>query len=402
MSKLNLIIRNGKPNADGSFNIKIAISAKGQTSYLATKYNVNSAKEWRNGRVVKRADADLINRKLSILLMECEDTIDETPDAEFMTASELRSLLANRNKPTDLIVDYCRSFIEKLKANGQDSYAQNMGYTLKYLTECFGERVTFREITSGTLEKWERFMFECGNSSTTVNIRMTHLKALLNAAINDEIVEYRVFPFRKYRIPQKAVRDLCISKDELKTLEKAVFKGVAAKRMNTARDLFFLSFYCAGINLTDLMEANLTGDELSFVRKKTANKKQGEKLVRITIQPEARAIMDRYMDENGRLDFGYNYRDYEQFRSFVTKSLNRIGEELGFEKRLMFYSARKTFCQFGYELGIPLFVLEYAIGQTIKDASNRPIFNYIKIMQNQADAAIRAIIDYSKADEPEQ
>ena len=92
---------------------------------------------------------------------------------------------------------------------------------------------------------------------------------------------------------------------------------------------------------------------------------------------------------------GYNYRDYEQFRSFVTKSLNRIGEELGFEKRLTFYSARKTFVQFGSELGIPLYILEYAIGQTIKEANNRPVFNYLKIMRNQADLAVRTIIDYS-------
>jgi hypothetical protein len=62
----------------------------------------------------------------------------------------------------------------------------------------------------------------------------------------------------------------------------------------------------------------------------------------------------------------------------------------------MFYSARKTFCQFGYELGIPLYILEYAIGQTIKDANNRPIFNYIKIMRSQADDAIRKILDYVK------
>jgi hypothetical protein len=82
-------------------------------------------------------------------------------------------------------------------------------------------------------------------------------------------------------------------------------------------------------------------------------------------------------------------------------ALNEIGEMLGFEKRLMYYSARKTFCQFGYEIGVPLYVLEYAIGQSIKEAGNRPIFNYIKIMRQQADYAIRAIIDYSKSDDDE-
>lgn len=178
-------------------------------------------------------------------------------------------------------------------------------------------------------------------------------------------------------------------------MREASFSGISEKRLSTARDLFMLSFYCAGINLTDIMDANLDGEILTFIRKKTADKKQGEKKVSLTIQPEARDIINKHITPDGKLDFGYHYSDYGQFRSFVTKSLNRIGEMLGFEKKLMFYSARKTFCQFGYELGIPLYVLEYAIGQTIKDANNRPIFNYIKIMRKQADFAIRTIIDYS-------
>lgn len=43
------------------------------------------------------------------------------------------------------------------------------------------------------------------------------------------------------------------------------------------------------------------------------------------------------------------------------------------------------------QLGIPLETLEYCIGQSMK--SNRPIFNYVKIMRQHADVAIRQIID---------
>lgn len=149
------------------------------------------------------------------------------------------------------------------------------------------------------------------------------------------------------------------------------------------------------------MDARLDDNTINFVRKKTAAKKQGEKGVSLTIQPEARAIIDKYITESGTLDFGYNYSQYEQFRSFVTKGLNKIGEDLGFEKKLMFYSARKTFVQFGQQLGIPLYVLEYSIGQSIKDSNSRPIFDYMKVMRFQADLAIRKIIDFSLDDKPE-
>ena len=63
--------------------------------------------------------------------------------------------------------------------------------------------------------------------------------------------------------------------------------------------------------------------------------------------------------------------------------------------RITFYSARKSFVQHGFELGIPLEVLEYCIGQSMK--VNRPIFNYVKIMSRHADEAIRKIVDNTKA-----
>ena len=270
-----------------------------------------------------------------------------------------------------------------------------MSYTLKYLLECFGDNASLQSFNLTALKLFEKHLRTSGSSDTSINIRMTHHKALLNAAVNEGVVEYKVFPFRTYKMPDKNVRDIWISKDELRALREAEFKGVSERRLSVARDLFMLSFYFAGINLTDLMDARLDGDTINFIRKKTATKKRGEKEVSLTIQPEAKVIIDKYITDDGTLNFGYHYSEYEQFRSFVTKSLNRIGKELGFEKKLMFYSARKTFVQFGQQLGIPLYVLEYAIGQSIKEANQRPIFDYMKVMRFQSDLAVRTIIDFS-------
>ena len=50
-----------------------------------------------------------------------------------------------------------------------------------------------------------------------------------------------------------------------------------------------------------------------------------------------------------------------------------------------------SFVQHGFDLGVSLEVLEYCIGQSMK--SDRPIFNYLKVMRRHADEAIRKIID---------
>lgn len=395
MATLFLSVRETQKNADGSYTIKVAIGSQSKTTYIATRYRIDNIKQWKDGKVVRHPDAEYINRQLKKLLWEYEEIYDNMPNPD-VSASDIRKYILSQHRKSDSLKDYAGRYVERLKSEKSASYVQNMGYTLKYLLECFGESMSLQGFTVTSLSVFEKYLRNAGSSDTTINIRMTHLKALLNAAVNEGVVEYKIFPFRNYKLPTKNVRDICISKAELAKLREAGFSGVSEKRLTVARDLFLLSFYCAGINLTDLVTAKLDGDILTFVRKKTAEKKTGgDKEVSMTIQPEARAIIDKYINADGELDMGYHYKDYEQFRSFVTKSLNRIGEELGFEKRLTFYSARKTFVQFGSELGIPLYILEYAIGQTIKEANNRPVFNYLKIMRQQADLAIRTIIDYS-------
>lgn len=387
-----------KPNNDGSYSIKIAIRTNNTSAYITTPYKITSAIQWSGNRVVRNPQAAAINNALLKDIAVYEQRLAKLPNMS-LTASQVKKYLEKYSTSIEQIKTYVEQMIAGFHSEGRDSYAKNMGYTLKYLMECFGEGVCFEDINVGAICEFEKFLKKRGDSTTTINIRMSHLKAILNSAVDNEVAEYKVFPFRKYKMPAKEIRDICISRAELQKLKAAEFAGVSARRLTVARDLFMLSFYLGGINLTDLWDADVSGDVLTFVRKKTADKKQGEKRISITIQPHARAIIDKYITEGGRLDFGYKYSQYEQFRSFVTKSLNRIGTDLQFEKKLMYYSARKTFCQFGFELGIPLYILEYAIGQTVKDANNRPIFNYIRIMRAQADEAIKAIIDYSEGTE---
>lgn len=395
MAQLSFVIVPSRPNSDGSHQIRLKISNNRSIRYISTKYRVEKEAQFQNGRVVKHPQAIAINQALNIMLGDYENRLSKMSNPK-ASATQIKAFLEADYLHNDLLSEFAEYYIAELRANGQDSYAQNMGYTLKYLLECFGENIALSDINTTALNEWEKWLIRFGYSPTTINIRMTHLKALLNAAVTEGVVEYKIFPFRGYRMPTKNVRDICISKPELERLRTAEFSGVSAKRLTVARDLFMLSFYCAGINLTDLMDATFDSGVLTFIRKKTATKKKGTDIkVSITIQPEAKEIIDKYVNEQGRLEMGYNYADYGQFRSFVTKSLNRIGEELGLEKKLMFYSARKTFVQFGTEIGIPLYILEYAIGQTIKEANNRPIFNYLKVMRQQADLAVRTIIDYT-------
>ena len=124
----------------------------------------------------------------------------------------------------------------------------------------------------------------------------------------------------------------------------------------------------------DLMQYNFKDAKImEYVREKSKNTKKGDMKISFTIPEEAKPIIKRWMGRNGKLDFGYKY-SYPNFRNYVTKEIIRLGERLEVESHVVYYSARKSFVQHGFELGIPLETLEYCIGQSMK--SNRPIFNY--------------------------
>lgn len=120
---------------------------------------------------------------------------------------------------------------------------------------------------------------------------------------------------------------------------------------------------------------------------------RGDKMISLTIPPEAKPIIKEWIGRNGKLNFGYDYT-YENFRNYVTKQISRLAKKLGIDRRVVYYSARKSLVQHGFELGVNLEVLEYTIGQSMK--KNRPIFNYVRIMRSHADKAIRSILDNLK------
>ena len=78
----------------------------------------------------------------------------------------------------------------------------------------------------------------------------------------------------------------------------------------------------------------------------------------------------------------------------VNKYLRDIAAMTGIKHRITFYSARKSFAQHAYDLGVPLSTIEYCMGQKMKE--DRPIFAYVKVMKKHADVCIRQVLDNIK------
>ena len=216
-------------------------------------------------------------------------------------------------------------------------------------------------------------------------------RTIANRAIRMQLVTYSVHPFTYWKRPADPERELDISVEDVRAIRDAQPR---LKKQRIARDIFMLSYYLGGINLIDLLEIDFRGvSVLEYTRHKSRNMKLSDKRISFTLQPEAKELISKWINRNtGRLDFGYKF-SYKNFLAYVTRSIKSLAKDIDIQdyRKVCYYTARKSFVQHGFDLGISLEVLEYCIGQSVKN--NRPIFNYLKIMRKHADVAFRQILD---------
>ena len=390
MTTLKLAVVPAKVLKNGKHKIRIAIGHKRITKYLVTRFVVDSPDHLQDGQVVDTPDASRINVKLRNLLNTYQEALDRI-NANSYTCAQIVDYLQNMKQGSTTFSEAAESYITDILKEGRRSTAELYRRTSNYFLN-FAERdIMLEGITPRTVKDFDLYLRDRGLNPVSRGTYIVRLKAIINRAIRDNKVDYDTHPFEFYEKPGGSVRELDISVEDVRLIRDS---NPAEKSLRMARDLFMLSYYLGGINLVDLMQINFKGrTTIEYVREKSKNTKKGDKKVCFTIPEEAWPIIRRWMGKNGKLDFGYKYT-YDNFRKYVTHEIVRLGERLGIQQHVVYYSARKSFVQHGFELGIPLETLEYCIGQSMK--ANRPIFNYVKIMRKHADEAIRKILDNLK------
>jgi len=401
MATIKLAVLKHTRAKDGSYNIRITIVHRSDTHYIVTPYRVNSLTEFVDGIVVRLPNAHQMNIELRNLLNDYEQRLASIPCPDDYTCQQLRDLLKGMRPRTSTATfqQVSEEYQRELVKDGQQSYAGMLNNSLKKFLAFHNGDMFLSEITTTTISELERWMKRSGASQTYTSMVLSMTRTIINRAIRQQLVTYQVHPFLYWKRPADEEREIDISLEELRTIRDSKPR---LRKQIVARDLFLLSYYLGGINLIDLLAIDFRGiSVLEYVRHKSRNTKTTDRRISFTIQPEAWEIINKWKNRNtGRLDFGYKF-SYKNFLRYVTRGIKSLAEDLQLpsQKKICYYSARKSFVQHGFDLGISLEVLEYCIGQSVK--SNRPIFNYLKIMRRHADTAIRQIIDNLNGDAAE-
>ena len=391
MATLSPTIFKAKQLSNGKHKIRIAIRHRHETSYIITPYIIDDLSQFRNGQVVKRFDADIINMQLRNLLNKYQEILNDTNGLAMLSSKELKNRLINYSEKDENIAIgiICKEYVKELREDDRSGYAELIERCGKYFIEFAKGDIAAKDITPITIMNFERFLRNKKKlNQTTTGMYLVRLRVLTNLARKRYFVKQDIPPFQDCKIPQSLERNLDLSVEQFCKLKEYTPQS---KIESIAKDLWFLSFYLGGMNLIDLLSIKFSNDkEIEYIRTKTKNTKCGDKRIGISIPIEALCIINKYRSDDYSLKFGYSFT-YRNFNRYIARTLQKIGRKININ-RLCFYSARKSFVQYGFELGIPLEVLEYTIGQSMKQ--NRPIYNYIRIMRKHSDEAVSKIIEY--------
>lgn len=389
MATINPVIIPERVLKNGTHKLRIAVRHKSKTAYIITRIILDEPGQLRNGKIVRHPEACLLNKKLRKMMDIYEERLEKIRNTDLYTCEQLRDII--KSGPDGEEVTFkgiSEEYVSSLMSEGRVSYAKLMERSSRYFCEyCRGD-IAMEDITPVLVKSFAESIKSPGRSKTYISTILSHIKALVNKAISNQMVSYSIHPFLGVKIPQSPVRNVTLS---LESFTRIMNSQPSTKKKKMARDLFMISFMLGGMNLIDIMNVDFRDKEVRYVRTKSAGRTQQENVIAFEMPEGIDRYTGEWMKPNGKLDFGYNFT-YHNFSQYVSYAITDLAEEIGIKERVVFYSARKCFAQFASDICMPDSVINYCLGHS--DRSKGVIRYYTKIRSRQASICIKRVCDY--------
>ena len=266
----------------------------------------------------------------------------------------------------------------------QESYA----YGLKVLKAyCEARRLwtlSIGEIDYARVSDFGRWLGESKGDATR-HMLESYVRAAYKEAQKCRMVSRDIDPYLDYSIKPVPQREIdCLTAKQMHTLMTA---ELPTKGMQWGRDLAMMSFYLCGANLLDLYEMQEpTNGEVVFVRHKIEG--HDRQSIHIRIEPELRALLDRYKGDGQMLHFKATYANYESFRHKIGHRLREVSREIGFDVNMA--KVRRTWATIAGSLRIEELVIDKSMGHVVRTVTAS---HYEKYDWSRTAEANRKVID---------
>lgn len=282
------------------------------------------------------------------------------------------------------VFSHYRAYIDKLNEFDQLSTASSYHLSCKsfeaFVNRHGGKPITrlhFANVTPDFLNHYERWMLERGKGITTVGIYARCLRTIFNNAIAEGDTQPEQYPFGKrgYQIPKSQNIKKALSREDLHRLFTFT---VGNEHQAKARDFWFFSFQCNGINMKDIAELryrDIEGDKIMFVRSKTRNTSKSNTKPIIAYRT---AFINDVIARHGNTDnapdnYVFNVLTHglaevdkrkavQNFTRLVNQHIKRLATAAGIESDISTYWARHSFTTTAIRNGASMEHIQESLG----------------------------------------
>lgn len=335
MATFKAVTLNGEGHVkkDGTVNVKIRLTHNRKAEYISTDLYV-FPDTLKNGSATGENSAFINDRIFDYLSKYQKEYLKLGDTSRVMSASEVKNAITSEKSETVDFIKFADKYFEQLKAECKLGSIRAVRGLLTNL-KAFSPTLYFHQITPKYLNSFEKYLISQGVVNG-VSTYMSRLRVIFNKGreeFNDEdrgIIKIANYPFKNYKIEQSVAnsQDNCLTIDQMKILLN--YQPVTT-REKLAKDMFLLQFYLIGINTKDLFFAKQPEKQrIKFNRLKTIRFRK--KLpYSIKIEPESKAIIEKYKGQTNLLVFADIYEDYLNFQKAINIGLASICENVNGE-----------------------------------------------------------------------
>lgn len=385
MASVKLKFKTDKFLGDGSHPIVIQVihNRKRKIFYLghsATKAQWDDVKNQPNSN---HPDHQLIKSRIKNATLQIKNIIADFENRkQRFSLDDIEKKYKNKGNTETTLEGYCEQLIKSFKETGKNGNAIVYQSTLEsFKGFSKSKKYLLEEIDYSAINRYQDYLSKKINiskdgktikklTSNGISFYLRTLRAIINRAIKEGIIEETSYPFKNIIIKSEKTRKRAVNKDVIKKVEELDVSY--DKNLQFNKDLFMFSFYNRGMSFVDmayLKVKNIENGRLNYTRHKTGQ------LFSIKITGKAQAIIDNYCKSNEPDDYLFpiiyrkdnEYQDYRNAMRFMNKELKKISEILKLDVTLSSYVSRHSWATIAKKSGIATSVISEGLGHTTEE-----------------------------------
>ena len=208
-----------------------------------------------------------------------------------------------------------------------------------------------------------------GIKPNSISSVLRAIRAIYNAAINEDRIEITKNPFHRYKIPSSnQTKKRAISKEDFLNIRQLNYE-IGSALWHT-KNYALIMFNCRGMNLIDLVKlkkSNVRLERIFYGRSKTGDP------LSVKLTTELKEILTHYLKNKEDNDFLFpanydgstaKYEKYKTIRRRVNERLKIIATDAGIEQHFTTYSIRHSWATIAKFMGISTAIISEGLGHS--------------------------------------